>query len=313
MTSRAANAFADFAPGDVFAAATLLDDPKDDHAGLGRILQFDADLKEKAAFTTSLTTHLVQGLTFDRDGRLWAFDSQSFVVLTLDADGRVEKLDLAPRPFSNANFLRDGSVFLGEHLVGSELKPEIAARMGTRFRYVPGTARFGDGHVFHYSKNGRLLKEYATQVHGGMGGFLGVTGAAVSPDESTLYYVSETGPRLMRYDLANDQQLPDLLAYPEGRREMFFGLAFASDGSLLVSRGARIDALDPRDGSVQRSYALEGSGWATIAPSTDGKSLFAGNFFTGELAKIELGSGAKVASAQVGVAKSLAGIAQYAG
>lgn len=304
---------ATFAAGDVFAAATLLDDPNDDHAGKGRVIHYDADLREKGVLTTPGTTHLVSGLKFDGRGRLWAFDSQAFVVLTIDAQGHIERPRFATRPFSNVNFFRDGSVLLGEHLVGSQVKPEIAARMGTRLQHMPGAERFGDGHVFKYSRAGKLLKEYATQTHGGMTGFLGVTAAVLSADESILYYASETGPRLMRYDLVNDRQLPDLLAFPEGQRQMFFGLAFAADGALLVSRGARIDVLDPRYATVRRSLPLEGVGWATIAAAGDGRTIFAGNFFTGELVRVDATSGAKLASANVGVAKSLAGIAVFPG
>ncbi len=305
--------FESFTRGDVFAAATQLNNASDDHAGQGRIIQYDASLKEKAVLTTPLTTHLITGLKFDAQGRLWAFDSQAFVIFTIDGRGHIEPRRFDQRPFSNVNFLADGGVLLGEHLVGSQVKPEIAARMGTKLPHMPGAARFGDGHVFRYSAAGKLVKEYATQTHGGMGGFLGVTMSALSPDESTLYYVSETGPRLMRYDLTNDRQLADLVSYPEGQREMFFGVAFARDGSLLVSRGARIDVLDPADGKVRRSYPLEGFGWATITPSGDGRSILAGNFFSGELIRIDADSGVKLASVNVGVAKSLAGIAEYAG
>lgn len=299
--------------GDVFAAATQLDNAADDHAGRGRIIQYSATLEQKGVLTVPFTTHLIVGLKFDDAGILWGFDNQAFVVFTVDRKGQVAQRDFGARPFSNANFLADGGVLLGEHLVGSHIKPEIAARMGTRFKTMPGTDRFGDGRVVRFSKDGKPVKEYATATHGGMGGFLGVTMSALSPDESTLYYVSETGPRLMRYDLKNDRQLPDLIAYPEGQREMFFGVAFAADGSLLVSRGARIDVVDPQDAKVLRTYALEGFGWATLAPSLDGKAVFVGNFFTGELARIDLGSGSKVASANVGVAKSLAGIAEFPG
>ena len=306
--------FESFTRGDVFAAATLLNDASDDHAGQGRIIQYDASLQQKAVLTTPLTTHLITGLKFDAHGRLWAFDSQAFVIFTVDGRGHIEPRRFDQRPFSNVNFLADGGVLLGEHLVGSTMKPEIAARMGTKLPHMPGTERFGDGHVFRYAADGKRVKEYATATHGGMGGFLGVTMSALSPDESTLYYVSETGPRLMRYDLKNDRQLPDLVSYPEGQREMFFGVAFARDGSLLVSRGARIDVLDPADGKVRRSYPLEGGfGWATITPSADGRSILAGNFFSGELIRIDADSGAKLASTNVGVAKSLAGIAEYAG
>ena len=36
-----------FAKGDILVAATVMDDPDDDHKGTGRILQFDADLQSK--------------------------------------------------------------------------------------------------------------------------------------------------------------------------------------------------------------------------------------------------------------------------
>ena len=45
---RPASTLKPFAPGDVFVGATLLNNPADDHAGAGRILQFDADLNERA-------------------------------------------------------------------------------------------------------------------------------------------------------------------------------------------------------------------------------------------------------------------------
>ena len=53
-----------FAPGDIFAGATLLNRADDDHAGDGRIIQFDSGLKEKGVLWTQGTTHLIGGLAF---------------------------------------------------------------------------------------------------------------------------------------------------------------------------------------------------------------------------------------------------------
>jgi hypothetical protein len=64
-----------FAPGDVFVGSTVLDGAHDDHAGRGRILQFDSQLRKKGMLWLPDTTHLVGGLEFDRAGNLWAFDS----------------------------------------------------------------------------------------------------------------------------------------------------------------------------------------------------------------------------------------------
>lgn len=304
-----------FSAGDLFVAVTQLNNPDDDHAGRGRILQFAADLSPKGELWLEDTTHLVGGLKFDPQGVLWAFDSQEFVVLNIHGDGRVvRRREFGARAYSHVNFARDGSLLFGEHVVGESIKPEVMARMHTRIPFMPGTTRFGDGHVFRFTANGTLIKEYGTQTHGGMGGFLGVTMSAISPDQSTLVYCSETGPRLMRYDLLNDRQLPDLQAftppYPPGPPPMFFGMVYAADGTLYVLRGASIHVVDAA-GTTVRQLPLEGFGWATIELSADGKHAFVSSFFTGEVAKIDLASGAKVGSIATQAPKAVAGLAEY--
>lgn len=301
-----------FAPGDVFVGSTVLDGADDDHAGRGRILQYDAQLRKKGVLFLAETTHLVGGLEFDPEGRLWAFDSQEFVVVMVSRDGSVARRDFGRRPFSNVNFAADGSVYLAEHVAGAHIKAEIQARMGTRLAKMPGSDRFGDGHVWHFAADGTLLRELPTQVHGGVGGFMGVTMSALSPDESTLIYVSETGPRLMRYDLENARQLTDLQCIPEGERDMFFSMDYGPQGRLYVSRGNRVDLINAA-GRTTCSYMLEGQGWATIKASADGRHLYVGNFFSGQVGKLELESGELIASADTGVERSLAGIAEYPG
>ena len=171
-----------FARGDLFVAVTELNDPNDDHAGRGRIIQYDAAGHQKGLLYLRDTTHLVGGLKFDPRGVLWAFDSKEFVVLNIHSDGKVvRRTEFPRRPFSHVNFAADGTLLLGEHVVGSTIKPEIAARMHTKLPFMPGTDRFGDGHVWQFKPDGKLIKEYATQTHGGMGGFLGVTMSTLSP------------------------------------------------------------------------------------------------------------------------------------
>ncbi|MGD9599554.1 MAG: SMP-30/gluconolactonase/LRE family protein [Steroidobacteraceae bacterium] len=310
------DSFKPFARGDVFVGVTELDNPLDDHAGRGRIIQYDANLGQKGVLWLGATTHLVGGLNFDARGVLWAFDSHAFVVLNIHPDGRVQIRDELPtRAYSHVNFAQDGSFFLGEHLVGDTIRPEIAARMKTKLPFFPGGDRFGDGHLWRFAADGTLMHEYATQTHGGMGGFLGITGSALAPDGRTIVYCSETGPRLLRYDLANDRQLPDLQSFQppfQGPPEMFFGMAYAPDGMLYVLRGARIDVVNDH-GETVRSIALEGFGWATIALSADARHAYVGSFFTGEVARVSLASGAVVGKVQTGQARALAGIAVYAG
>jgi hypothetical protein len=303
--------------GDIFIALTDLNNPADDHAGTGHIRQYGADLALKADVSLTQTSHLVGGLKFDRQGVLWAFDSHDHVVLNLHRDGRVVVRDFPPRAFSHANFAADGSLYLGEHVVGASIKPEIQARMKTYISRIPGSERFGDGHVFKFDAAGNLQKEYATQTHGGMGGFLGVTMSALSPDGKRLVYCSETGPRLLHYDLANDRQLPDIQniqpPFPPGPPPMFFGMDYGPDGALYVLRGGSIHVVDEISGATTRQIPLEGFGWAVLDLAKDGRYAWVASFFTGEVAKIDLATGQKLGSIQTGAVKALAGLVEYQG
>ncbi|MCB1624360.1 MAG: hypothetical protein KDI32_07215 [Pseudomonadales bacterium] len=305
-----------FSLGDLFVAVTELNDPNDDHAGRGRIIQYDVAGHQKGLLYLRDTTHLVGGLKFDPRGVLWAFDSQEFVVLNIHPDGKVVRRSEFPRrPFSHVNFAPDGTLYLGEHVVGSTVKPEIAARMHTKLPFMPGTDRFGDGHVWHFKSDGKLIKEYATQTHGGMGGFLGVTMSTLSADGKTLVYCSETGPRLMRYDLANDKQLPDLQSFQppfQGPPAMFFAMEYAPNGMLYVLRGGRVEVVDD-SGATKREIALPGFGWAIMDITTDGRYGYVGNYFSGDVLKIELASGAQLGTIKTGGAKALAGVVEYQG
>ncbi|SVE50981.1 uncharacterized protein METZ01_LOCUS503835, partial [marine metagenome] len=110
-----------FKEGDVFVGATVLNNPDDDHAGDGRIIQFDENLNQKGILWTQDTTHLVGGLKFDSKQILWAFDSQNYAVIKVDNDGnQLQKTDFGQRSYSNVSFANDEILYLGEHLVGDE-------------------------------------------------------------------------------------------------------------------------------------------------------------------------------------------------
>src|SRR3990170_3429217 len=142
-----------FAKGDIFAGATLLNREDDDHAGDGRIIQFDSNLKEKGVLWTEGTTHLVGGLSFAPDGTLWAFDSNSYTVIRVSPEGRqLPRIKFADRAFSNVNFAKDGTIYLGEHLVGNTIRLRPGTTLGTTLPKLPGTDRFGDGHLFRFSR-----------------------------------------------------------------------------------------------------------------------------------------------------------------
>jgi hypothetical protein len=300
-----------FAPGDVVAGCTLLNDPNDDHRGRGRILHFDASLKLRNTLWLDDTSHIVQGMRFAPDGSLWAFDTFAYKIVRFATDGRrLPNFAGAPaRSFSNICFAPDGRFFMGENYVG--VKSRVPLR--TTLPFMPGTQRFGDGHLFEFSRQGRLLREHVTRVHGGMGGFQALTSAAlVPPGARSIVYTSESGPKLFHYDLVERRQLPDVLSFADNAGKFFFDVAFDRAGRLLVVNGLGIDALDLQ-GRVSRTYPLGSFGWASMSEPVTPTHVYATNFFSGELAKLELATGKVLARVDVGLRKSLSGVAEFPG
>ena len=312
-----------FEKGDILVGCTLLNNPDDDHAGDGRIIQYDSDLNEKGVLWTEGTTHLVGGLKFGPDGNLWAFDSNAHAVLRISPEGeQLPEIKFAERSFSHCNFAADGTVLMGEHLLGDGSNfPQWMMggdinKLGTTLAKIPGEDVFGHGHIFRFTMNGELVKEYHNEAHGGMMGFLGTTTASLSPDGKTMLYSSETGPRVMQYDLENDKQLPDFLTF--GPQEgMVLVAVYQPDGSVLMIKAvSREDfVLQHLSGEAEelRTYELPSPGWAIISPSTEENIILIGNFFSGTVAKFDLDKGEIIAQTVTGVARSLAGIAQFPG
>lgn len=295
-----------FVAGDVVVGCTLLNDAKDDHRGLGRILHYDAELKLRRTIVLDDTTHIVQGLRFGPDRSLWAFDAFAYKIARFGADGKRRANFQAPaRSFAHVSFAKDGRFFLGENFVGEKSRVPL----GTTLPFMPGTRRLGDGHLFEFSKQGKLLREHATPVHGGMGGFQGLTASTIAADDRTLIYTSESGPRIMRWDLLNRVPLTDLVGGAEAVGKMFFDVQFDEAGRLLVATGRGIEALDDA-GRLMRSYPFGSFGWASLGTPRNG-FVHASNFFSGEIACLDLASGEIVARAQTGLRKSASGIDSF--
>lgn len=307
-----------FARGDIFAGVTLLNRQDDDHAGAGRIIQYDSSLQEKGILWTAGTTHLIGGLAFAPDGTLWAFDSSSFTVIRVSPAGKqLPALKLAERALSNISFAKDGTIYVGEHLVGSTVRTRPGTSLGTTLPKLPASDRFGDGHIYQFTQEGKLLKEFATPVHGGMPGFLGVTSSALCADGRRMLYLSELSDSIRVYDLVNDRPLPDLVTYAADSGDLAMAIMFTQDDRLLHIRanfktGFFLEHLS-ETGEVIRCYPLPGPGWASLGRSTEKDIALVGNFFSGTLAKLDLATGALVARAETGAQRSLAGIAQFPG
>ena len=145
-----------------------------------------------------------------------------------------------------------------------------------------------------------------------MGGFQALTSAAlVPPGARRVIYTSESGPKIFQYDLFERRQLPDLVSFEENKGKFFFDVAFDRDGRLLVVNGLGIEAYDLQ-GRLLRSYPLGSFGWASMSVPLGASHVYATNFFSGEIAKLDLGSGQVLARADAGVRKSLSGVAEMA-
>jgi outer membrane protein assembly factor BamB len=301
-----------FAKGDILVAATLMDNPDDDHGGTGRLIQYDGNLQPKGELYLEGTRHKVGGLTFAPDRTLWAFSQLTPAVVEIAPSGVQKPLrKFSDRMYSSVTFGMDGSLYFGEHMMGTQTgHPSVT----TKFRLLPGRDVIGDGHVFRHGANGKLLKEYATQADGGMFGFLAVTSTVLADNDTRMMFVSETGKRVMQYDLKHEKQLPDLANFANNPDvPMVLVMNPTPDGRLLISTGKGFLVLDPKTGAVVRNYPLEGMGWAAVNASADGQYAIIGNFFTGDIVKIRLSDGSIVARNNVGQKESLSGIAEFPG
>jgi len=298
-----------FVDGDFLLGATDLNNPEDDHAGDGRIFQFDKNFNFKGMTFTEGSTHLVKGLLFSPENVLWAFDTTQHLVMQFGADGqRLPNRKLPFRPWSSACFDSEGHAYLYEHITGT--MADVPEKYRSMQRTMPASDRIGDGNVYKFNSAGELLDTYQTETSTSFAGYLGVTSCSLHPSEEYITYTTETSKRIMRYDIIHHKQMPDLVCLPESQREYIFCLNYALDGSLLVTRGAKFEVIN-EDGKVARTYPLEGPGWATIKESCDQKYILISNFFNGTLLKIEKESGETVGACNIQVERSLAGFAEF--
>lgn len=292
-----------FEMGDVVVGCTLLNDPNDDHRGRGRILHYDFELQLKQTLWLDNTTHIVQGLHFAPNGTLWAFDAFAHQIIWLGSLAEPQPTPLWPaRSFAHVNFAKDGRYFLGENFVGDRTRVPLK----TTLPYVPGTRRFGDGFLYEFSPEHELMQIHSTPVHGGMGGFQGLTSSVLVDDDRQLIYTSESGSRIMRWDLVTQRALADLVRYPDDSGRMFFEVRLGEDGHLLVLTGLSIEQYD-LDGKQIKVFPLGSFGWASMSTPRNGK-LYLSNFFSGQLARFDLRSGQIIAQTDTGIRKSASGL-----
>ncbi len=76
-----------FEKGDIFLGCTYLNNPHDNHAGVGRIVQYDRNLQYKGVLWIGFTSHLIVHLRFAPDGTLWGCDCQGHHIVQVKPSG----------------------------------------------------------------------------------------------------------------------------------------------------------------------------------------------------------------------------------
>ncbi len=300
-----------FAPGDIFLGCTYLCNPDDDHAGDGRILQYDRNMVPKGTLYTEGTSHLIINLRFSPDGTLWAFDPFEYTVVRVSPEGRqLENFDFGERGWGNVCFGRNGDIYLGEYLKGD--KPYEGGDM----RVLPGTDVVGYGRIGQFDQNLNSVQEFENETADSLTGFHGITHSTLHPNGEIMTYMTDLGMRVLRFDITRNQQLPDLVTYPGGEeyaRKWTTGVDYLQDGTLLLLRGSFIDFIDEQGASL-RTIPLDEYGYAMITISNDQRHVFVTNIFTGVMSKVDIDRGEIVGQIDTGLAKpqrSLAGVAEY--
>jgi len=309
-----------FEKGDIFLGLTLLNVPDDDHAGDGRIVQYDRDMNKKGELWTQGGKHLVGGLEFDGHGLLWAFNDLSVIHVDPETARQLPLSDkFLSRAYRSASFAKDGSVFLGEHMKAREKPTEGVATMTTiKFPIIPGEGVLGYGFIYKYDADWNLQSVFECETAPEFTHFKGVTHSSLHPNEQWVTYATETGKRIMRYDVVNDRQMPDLVTYPGddlADRVWAIAVKYLPDGRLLVTRGDFMELLG-EDGRVLKTYPLETYGWTDIEICGDGIHCLVSSIWEGTVVKVNVESGEIVGNIDTGMKapnRTLAGIAEYKG
>ncbi len=286
-----------FAAGDLLVAATDVDDRNVDlrnHSGAGRVLHFSADFTARGELRTG-QTGLVVGLAIDpADCALYACDPGSQTITRFEPDGRCSGVvSLLPRArIGSMLFLPDGRFVAGLHSRIGE------APGGTAPRLWLGSFREAQ------------VEALAADVDGGKFGFHCITHVALGPDGHTLYYVSEAGRRLMRYDLEARRQLADLLQFDKDDPRGTYGPAVLRDGRVLMATGGGALMLSP-DGQPLREYELGSArGWSRLTLALDQRRFHVGNFVEGRLETRDVESGALLHVLDIERRYCLSGVAE---
>lgn len=289
-------------PGDICIAATYQVGEVDIRRNSGecRVLVYDRAMNLKGALWTG-ETGLILGLAYCQNSRtLLVSDASSRTLHRFSSAGELLPpfAAMQGKPFGPIAAASDGSIIIGEHLKG-DAPPFL-----------------GGGEIYCFDGEGAQLANHAAERDPGKFGFHGVTNMALTDSDQTVIYISETGKRVMRYDLARGRQMPDLFSLTgksvgdDDEDMVTAGISLLAGGNILLSHVYGAGVFSPQ-GEILKAYDIPNTrGWAAVKASADGSAFFIANFFTGRLEKRDLNSGEIIKAVETGMIYKLACIAE---
>ncbi len=288
-------------PGDFFVVLNEIDQSNIDYrkgiSGQCRIARYDRDFNPKGELWTGERGMLVGLLHNPNDRRLYATNPQLNSILAYDSSGARRRLDgrLPKRRYGNMALARNGDILIGVHsLYGA-----------------PAEDEHGDGKLIRFNPQTGAARLHEVEIDGGRGGRHCVSNLDVSDDGRTVYYASEAGRRLCRYDTESRRQLPDFLAFAEGDAMRTYGMGLLPGGEVLMACGFGAALFSPR-GEILKTYdAPFENGWTRAKPALDGKHFYLSNFLRGVLQRRNIATGEVVGELNTGLKCSLLSLSEY--
>lgn len=291
----------DVQEGDLFLVLNEIDQDNIDYrkgiSGQCRIVHYDRDFNPRGELWTGEPGMLVGLLYNPHDRRLYATNPQLNSILAYDSSGGRHRLTsyLPERRYGNLALAQNGDILTGVHSLYGE----------------PIEDGHGDGKLIRFNPQTRAFDFFEVEIDGGRGGRHCISNLAVGRDDRTVYYVSEAGRRLCRYDTGSRRQLPDFVAFRENDAMRTYGLGVLPGGEVLMACGSRA-VLFGSGGGILMNYdvPLE-NGWTRAKPALDARHFYLSNFLHGLLQRRNIATGEVVGELNTGLKCSLLSLSEY--
>lgn len=288
-------------PGDLFLVLNEIDQSHIDYrkgiSGQCRIVHYDRDFNAKGELWTGEAGMLVGLLYNPFDRRLYATNPQCNSILAYDASGARRRLGgyLPERRYGNMALARNGDIVIGVHsLYGAPVEDE-----------------HGDGKLVRFNPQTRAVSFHEVEIDGGRGGRHCISNLGLDADDRTVYYVSEAGRRLCRYDTESRRQLPDFVAFGGDDAMRTYGMGVLPGGEVLMASGSGAVLFSPRGKILQNYQVPLENGWTRAKPALDGKHFYLSNFLHGLLQRRDIATGEVVGELNTGLKCSLLSLSEY--